>query len=170
MALKAALIVLAGSLALARPAWAEDGDELLRLSGRTFSIERIGPLTSLRCAAADSSDDCLRLEELDPRPQVNWEKLSDTARRKPAGKKKTQALALETIVDQHGGPWIFSVQAGSTSVMPDFPGYRLRFANGKISFVEVLRNGPQWEEASRELGLDPRTGKKAKRGFGGLFK
>lgn len=167
--------ILIGLFLLAPSSGAAETDGLLRLNGRTFLFERIGTFTSLRCAESDRSEDCLRLEEMDLQPQVNWERLLDKSRRKAAAEKKGARVSQEpstreTVVDQHGGPWVFSVWADSTTVVPDFPGYKLQLSNGKIASAEVLRNRKEWEEASRELGLNPETGKKEKRGLGDWLK
>jgi hypothetical protein len=173
--MRALATILIGLFLLPPSGRAAETDGLLNLNGRTFLFERIGTLTSLRCAESDKSEDCLRLEEMALQPQVNWERLLDKSRRKAAvGKKDARIsrgpLASETLVDQHGGPWVFSVWADSTTVVPDFPGYRLQLSNEKIASAEVLRNRKEWEEASRELGLNPETGKKEKRGLGGWLK
>lgn len=165
--------LLAALLALAPAAFAEETEELLGLGGRTFVFERIGTLTNLRCAAEEDSRECRWLEEMGLQPQVDWEKLKAKPAPKPASKKKAPAQPVsvsQIAIDQHGGPWVFSLDQGSVSVKPDFPGYRLKLAGEKISFVDVLRTPQQWEQACGELGLDPRTGKKAKRGLGGWLK
>lgn len=165
--------LLAALLAVSPAAFAEETEELLSLSGRVFAFERIGTLTSLLCAAEENSPECRQIEEMGLQPQVDWEKLTAKPALKPVSKKKAAAPpapASQIAVDQHGGPWVFSLDQGSVSVKPDFPGYRLKLAGGKIAFVDVLRTPQQWEQACAELGLDPRTGKKAKRGLGGWLK
>lgn len=166
---------LIGLLLLPAALQAAETEELLRLDGKMFAFERIGPLTSLLCAESDKSEDCSRLEEMNLQPQVDWERLLDKSPRKTAGGKKDARASLgpsasETVVDQHGGPWVFSVWPASTTVLPDFPGYKLQLADGKIISAEVLRNRKEWENACRELGMDPGTGKRPKRRLGGWLK
>lgn len=51
----------------------------------------------------------------------------------------------------------------SYSVRPDFPGYKYQKEEGKPAGVEVLRRREEWEEAAKELNLDPATGKRRRK-------
>jgi hypothetical protein len=156
--MKQALPLLLGLFSLPMARAAPDTEILLRLEGLPLIYEKIGNSTSVRCADSDESENCRRLEELGIQPQVDWERL----------KKPSPASA--TFVDEFGGPWIFSVWKESTTVSADFPGYRLELANHKIVHALVLRRSRDWEQACQELGVDPQTGQKAKRGLKGLFR
>jgi len=50
-------------------------------------------------------------------------------------------------------------------VAPDFPGYKIEIAGGKVSSTEVLRNRQQWEEARKELGVDENGRRRRKAGW-----
>ncbi|MDD5656296.1 MAG: hypothetical protein PHF00_03475 [Elusimicrobia bacterium] len=182
MILKTAVVVF---LAVAARGGEAADVRLLPLSGRAFAFERLGNLTSFRCADADGGEDCGLLERLDLQPQVDWDRLAATARRKLAGRKGrgdgSAVLAVEYAVDRFGGPWRVSLRgaAGKATrdwprdsayvVAPDFPGYKVSLEDGKVSSVEVLRDRDQWTQACRESGLGEDGKPAKKRGLGGLF-
>ena len=139
---------------------------LLSLSGRAYAFERIGSLTSFRCADREDADDCALLDTLDLQPQVDWDRLSVSARKQSSKSK----APVEHAVDRFGGPWKVSLSRSSSYVVaPDFPGYKVSFEGGKVSVVEVLRDRDQWAAACRELGLGEDGKRKKKKGFGVLF-
>lgn len=135
---------------------------LLPLSGKTFTHERIGTLTSIRCAEAAETEDCRLIEQMDLQPPIDWEALAAQSA------KKKGAVARAIIVDQHGGPWHVAVKGARTGLKPDFPGYRVTLEGGKVSAVEVLRRPEHWNAAAAELKVDPVTGRVGRKK--GLFK
>jgi len=183
-----AATILAGLCAAAAAAQDEEGEaQLLSLSSRTFSFERIGNFTSLRCASDDQGPDCESFERLDVSPQIDWERLLERARQAaPRTKVRTEvstaAIVTDFAVDRYGGPWRVALSAGAGKDTPeflqpfacritaDFPGYRVALKGGKVSGVEVLRDRTQWVGACQSLGLDESgKKKKKKRGLGSLF-
>lgn len=148
-------MTLAALMVLAVSASAEEF--LVPLSGKTFTHERIGTLTSIRCAADKDSEDCRLIEQLDLQPPVDWEALAAKAARSKG------SVARAIVADQHGGPWHVAVKGERTGLKPDFPGYRVKVEGGKVLEVEMLRRREHWDAAAAELGVDPVTGRAARK-------
>lgn len=149
-------LIFAGLLCLlaARQAAAQDdGDfRLVTLSSHTFVAERIGTLTSVRCAKKDASEDCKWLTAMDPQPQVDWEALG------------AKAKASQMFADQYGGPWIVTVERGhDPRVAADFAGYKISVSGSKVLSADVLKHHEEWDQVRKELGL-PEPGQKRNTG------
>lgn len=97
------------------------------VSSQTLVADRIGTLTTIRCAEPESTEDCVALEKLNIQPQVDWSRLE---RADAKSKKRVE----EAGVDQYGGLWYFSLPA---KVRPKFAGYSV---DGEK--VEVLDVAP----------------------------
>lgn len=166
------------SLLIASIALAENAPALLAVAGRAYRYERIRTVTTIFCAD-DESPDCALIERMQLQPVVDWERLLEKAKRSDPPKKAAPTpLFKETVIDQHGGPWVLSVSrakkgkpaslGGSyiAEISPDFPGYKVDAGSaGEPGSAEVLRNLEQWSEAAQELGLDA-NGKPKKKRFG----
>lgn len=162
-------------------AGAEDAIKLLSLSGRSYRIERIGTLTNFHCAGEDKSPECELIEQLDLQPQIDWTRLLGKAAKNDAAKKKTrpaQGSALsEMAIDRYGGPWIVTLHPVSkgdvpeylkrykVTVVPDFPGYKIEYDDGKVVAVDVLRKKLDWDALIKELGYDESGNKKARKSW-----
>jgi hypothetical protein len=164
----------------------------LALAGRSFSFERIGNFTTVRCSADAASPDCQLLESMDVQPQMDWDRLlakakvklnarPKSARSKSQAGSGAEALAEEFAVDRYGGPWKAALRYVPGRDTPDFlkpftallsagfPGYKVTVQAGKVTGVEVLRDLAQWDAAKKELGLDEAGQKKKRFKLGGLF-
>jgi hypothetical protein len=147
-------IILAGFFILlaALPAAAQDDADfrLVTLSSHSFVAERVGTLTSVRCAKKDASEDCKWLEAMDPQPQVDWEALG------------AKAKASQMFADQYGGPWIITTAKGhEPRVAADFAGYKVSVSGSKVLSADVLKHHEEWDQVRKELGL-PEPGEKKK--------
>lgn len=137
-------------------ATAQEADvKLVPLSGLKLLVERVGTISYVRCA--ERTPECEPLEELEIRPDFDWEALVAKGKKTKPPKKRAKGgltvLAKANAVDQHGGIWIAALlphdqgrEADFSSpfayaLVPSFKGYRV---TGDI--VEALK-GAQWDEA-----------------------
>lgn len=155
-----------GLAALVAPARGEDDTRLLSMSGRAYSLERIGTLTNFHCAKKEKSQACDWIEQLDLQPQVDWTGLLERAKNQPSKKKPAAPIASETVIDRFGGPWVISLypvkkgdvpaflQRYKATVVPDFSGYIIQFSGGKPASADVVRQKEDWDAAKKELGRE----------------
>jgi len=156
--------------------------ELLKVSSRAFTFDKIGSFTTFHCADAAQAPACSLFERLDVQPVLDWDRLVDKARRlapktKFRAEVSTAPIAVEFAVDRFGGPWRVALRGGggknvpeflqpfAYEISPAFPGYKVTLKENKVAGAEVLRDRSQWDAACKELGLDENGKKKKKKGL-----
>ncbi len=153
---------------------------LVSVKAHHYRFQQIGTFTYFVCAKKDSSDDCQKIQALNLQANVDWDGLKRKAK-KASLKNPDGTLALETFVDQYGGPWEIKMRIANASdasqdslkpfhadILAPFWGYKVsQSPSGDILSAQTLLKKSEWDAAKKALGLVP--AKKKKFSFGDWF-
>ena len=113
------LLLILGFCGIVFSSFAQDDSSktvnyLVSVKAHHYRFQQIGTFTYFVCAKKDSSDDCQKIQALNLQANVDWDGLKRKAK-KASLKNPDGTLALETFVDQYGGPWEIKMRIANAS-------------------------------------------------------